>query len=101
MTTRIYLQAVRMLPGPPEEGDLLAERVFIHASGPPEIHDTDAHRRNRSERLRPVDSQSSGRQVEQKSSPNGVRWIDRRTVFGARPARVIAAWTSGWTSTTW
>jgi hypothetical protein len=37
MTTRIYLQAVRMLPGPPEEGDLLAERVFIHASGPAEI----------------------------------------------------------------
>ena len=37
MTTRVYLQAVQMMPGPPVDGDVPAERVFIHASDPPEI----------------------------------------------------------------
>ena len=37
MTTRVYLQAVQLAPGPPAEGDLPAERVFIHASDPAEI----------------------------------------------------------------
>ncbi len=37
MTTRVYLLAARIAPGPPEEGDLPAERVFIHASDLPEI----------------------------------------------------------------
>ena len=37
MTVRVYLQAARMMPGPPEAGDLPAERVFIHASDLPEI----------------------------------------------------------------
>lgn len=37
MTTRVYLQAVQLGPGPPAEGDLPAERVFIHASDPPEV----------------------------------------------------------------
>ena len=37
MTTRVYLQAVQLDPGPPVEGDLPAERVFIHASDPAEI----------------------------------------------------------------
>lgn len=32
MTTRVYLQAARIVPGPPEEGDLPAGRAFIHAS---------------------------------------------------------------------
>ena len=35
MTTRVYLQAVQMMPGPPVDGDVPAERVFIHASDPP------------------------------------------------------------------
>ena len=37
MTTRVYLQAVQLTPGPPVEGDLPAERVFIHASEPAEV----------------------------------------------------------------
>ncbi len=37
MTVRVYLQAARMVAGPPVEGDLPAERVFIHASDLPEI----------------------------------------------------------------
>ena len=37
MTIRVYLQAVHLTPGPPTEGDLPAERVFIHASDPLEI----------------------------------------------------------------
>ena len=37
MTTRVYLQAVQLAPGPPVEGDLPAERVFINASDPAEI----------------------------------------------------------------
>ena len=37
MTTRVYLQAVTIAEGPPEEGDLPAERVFIHASEPAEV----------------------------------------------------------------
>jgi hypothetical protein len=37
MTTRVYLQAAQLTPGPPVEGDLPAERIFIHASDPAEI----------------------------------------------------------------
>lgn len=37
MTTRVYLQAVQLAPGPSVESDLPAERVFIHASEPAEI----------------------------------------------------------------
>jgi hypothetical protein len=37
MTIRVYLQAAHVAPGPPAEGDLPAERVFIHASDLPEI----------------------------------------------------------------
>ena len=37
MTFRVYLHAVHLAPGPPVEGDLPAERVFIHASEPAEI----------------------------------------------------------------
>ena len=37
MTVRVYLQAVQLLPGPAVEGDLPAERVFIHASDLPEF----------------------------------------------------------------
>ena len=37
MTTRVYLQAAQLKPGPPVEGDLPAERLFIHASDPAEI----------------------------------------------------------------
>lgn len=37
MTTRVYLQAGRLLPGPPEFDDLPAERVFVHASDAPEL----------------------------------------------------------------
>jgi hypothetical protein len=37
MTIRVYLQAAQFAPGPPAEGDLPAERVFIHASDLPEI----------------------------------------------------------------
>lgn len=37
MTYRIYLQAVKVHPGPAQAGDLQAERVFIHASTVPEF----------------------------------------------------------------
>ena len=37
MTVRVYLQAARLLPGPPEAGDLPAERVFIHAADVAEL----------------------------------------------------------------
>ena len=37
MTVRIYLAAARLAPGPPEPGDLPAERVFVHASDAPEV----------------------------------------------------------------
>lgn len=37
MTYRIYLQAVKVHPGPAQAGDFQAERVFIHASSVPEI----------------------------------------------------------------
>ncbi|MBA2598650.1 MAG: hypothetical protein M3Q50_09260 [Chloroflexota bacterium] len=37
MTVRVYLQAARVAAGPPVEGDLPAERVFIHATDLPEI----------------------------------------------------------------
>ncbi len=37
MTVRVYLQAAHLLPGPPQPGDLPAERVFIHASEVPEL----------------------------------------------------------------
>lgn len=37
MTTRVYLAAVRLVAGPPEQTDLPAERLFIHASDPPEV----------------------------------------------------------------
>ena len=31
MTTRVYLSAARVWPGPPETGDLPAERVFVNS----------------------------------------------------------------------
>ncbi|MFN8592898.1 MAG: hypothetical protein U0031_15690 [Thermomicrobiales bacterium] len=37
MTIRVYLGATTFLPGPPQTGDLPAERVFIHASDLPEV----------------------------------------------------------------
>jgi hypothetical protein len=37
MTVRVYIQSGRLLPGPPQPGDLPAERVFIHASDVPEL----------------------------------------------------------------
>jgi hypothetical protein len=37
MTVRVYIQSGRLLPGPPQPGDLPAERVFIHASEVPEL----------------------------------------------------------------
>jgi hypothetical protein len=37
MTVRVYIQSGRLLPGPPQPGDLPAERVFIHASDVPEF----------------------------------------------------------------
>jgi hypothetical protein len=37
MTVRVYLAAGTLLPGPPQPGDLPAERVFIHASDLPEL----------------------------------------------------------------
>ena len=37
MTVRVYLAAARLSAGPPEAGDLPAERVFIHASEVPEV----------------------------------------------------------------
>ncbi len=37
MTVRVYLGAARLAAGPPEPGDLPAERVFVHASEVPEV----------------------------------------------------------------
>ncbi len=37
MTTRVYLSAARLTPGPPESGDLPAERVFVNASDVAEV----------------------------------------------------------------
>ena len=37
MTLRVYLVAARTADGPPQPGDLPAERVFIHASEVPEV----------------------------------------------------------------
>jgi hypothetical protein len=37
MTVRVYLAAVRLLEGPPEPGDLPAERLFVHASDLPQV----------------------------------------------------------------
>lgn len=37
MTTRVYLVAARLAEGPPQPGDLPAERIFIHASDVPEF----------------------------------------------------------------
>lgn len=37
MTVRVYLQSGRLLPGPPQPGDLPAERIFIHVSDVPEL----------------------------------------------------------------
>ena len=37
MTVRVYLAAARVAPGPPQPGDLPAERVFVHASEVPEV----------------------------------------------------------------
>ncbi len=37
MTVRVYLAAVRVTPGPPQTGDLPAERFFVHASEVPEV----------------------------------------------------------------
>lgn len=37
MTVRVYLGSARLAAGPPEPGDLPAERVFVHASEVPEV----------------------------------------------------------------
>jgi hypothetical protein len=37
MTVRVYIQSGRLLPGPPQPGDLPAERIVIHASDVPEF----------------------------------------------------------------
>lgn len=37
MTTRVYLSAARVWPGPPEAGDLPAERVFVNSGEVAEI----------------------------------------------------------------
>jgi hypothetical protein len=37
MTTRVYLAAAQLAAGPPESGDLPAERLFVHASDVPEV----------------------------------------------------------------
>ncbi len=37
MTTRVYLSAAQIQPGPPEPGDLPAERVFVNAGDVAEI----------------------------------------------------------------
>ena len=37
MTVRVYLAAARLTPGPPQPGDLPAERLFVHASDLPEV----------------------------------------------------------------
>jgi hypothetical protein len=37
MTVRVYLQAARFAPGPPEPGDLPAERIFLDVASVPEL----------------------------------------------------------------
>jgi hypothetical protein len=37
MTTRVYIVAAHFETGPPEPGDLPAERIFIHAADVPEL----------------------------------------------------------------
>jgi hypothetical protein len=37
MTVRVYLATGKLLQGPPEPGDLPAERVFINAADVPEL----------------------------------------------------------------
>lgn len=37
MTVRVYLTAARLAPGPPQAGDLPAERVFLYAAEVPEV----------------------------------------------------------------
>ena len=37
MTMRVYLAAAQVLNEPPQPGDLVAERVFVHASDLPEV----------------------------------------------------------------
>jgi hypothetical protein len=44
---------------------------------------------------------SSGRHTLQKSVPNGVRWMLRRTVREVWPERRMASIASGWASSTW
>ena len=37
MAVRVFIQSGRLLPGPPQPGDLPAERIFVHASEVPEF----------------------------------------------------------------
>ena len=37
MTVRVYLAAARVINEPPQPGDLVAERFFVHASELPEV----------------------------------------------------------------
>jgi hypothetical protein len=37
MTVRVYLAAARLLDEPPRADDIPAERIFVHASGLPEV----------------------------------------------------------------
>jgi len=37
MTVRVYLAAAKLAAGPPERGDLPAERLFVHAAEVPEV----------------------------------------------------------------
>ena len=37
MTIRVYLAAAKLTDGPPQAGDLPAERLFVHASEVPEV----------------------------------------------------------------
>ncbi|MCC6790899.1 MAG: hypothetical protein IT336_04390 [Thermomicrobiales bacterium] len=37
MTVRVYLAAGKLVSGPPEPGDIPAERVFVHAGELPEL----------------------------------------------------------------
>lgn len=37
MTTRVYLSAAQVKPGPPDVGDLPAERVFVNAGDVAEV----------------------------------------------------------------
>lgn len=37
MTIRVYLAAASVATGPPQSGDLPAERIFVHASEVPEV----------------------------------------------------------------